>query len=285
MPSYNSVHRQQLFNWIGRSIDDLAPAGHLTDALRTMYVEHLRSTLEHGLWLKRPRDPDYIGDGSRVFVHRPIVCFTEWGLGQSLPHTKRYGRMGFGFSKRFVLNRGGQPVQYIRDATRDAPYSAALLAVAKWFDDNSEDLCNSKRFLEIRNYFHYIAHFSKKIRKSRDLNDDAKREKMMPCQSRKRHSPDLFARNFGAVLHYLEEREWRIVFDKSISRHLKKADGGANRPEYYLPFTPGVELFTVVMPDNETVSRALACEDIRTKLYPANAPHVTVLSLQDIGTF
>lgn len=284
MQQHNNLHRQQLFNWIGNRIDERAPGGRLTPALRSEYVDCLRSTLEHGLWLQKPKVPDYIGDGSRVFVHRPILCFTEWGLGQSLPHTKRYGRMGFGFPKRFVLKRGGQPVQYIRDASRDAPYSAALLAVAQWFDEQPEDLCESKRFREIRDRFQYLAHFSKKIRKTRD-DEDAPRKQKPKGHKRERHPRDVFARNFGTVLHYLEEREWRIVYDKAIARHLKLAEGGPDRPEHYLPFTPGVDLFTVVLPDNETVSLALAREDIRAKLYPANAPHVTVLSFQDIGTF
>ncbi|MCX6036525.1 MAG: hypothetical protein NTW99_01270, partial [Chloroflexi bacterium] len=64
-----------------------------------------------------------------------------------------------------------------------------------------------------------------------------------------------------------------------------KKGGGPDQPEFFLPFEPGRELFTVVLPDNHTVNMALNDSFIRKKLYPADAPHVTVLSLQDIGTF
>src|SRR5512134_3427339 len=107
MTRYNSIHRQQLFHWIGKHIDDRTVGKSLTDSLRSDYVACLEGALENGLWLKTPRLPDCLGDGLLIKVHRPIVCFTEWSLGQSLPHTTRYGRLALGFPKRFVLSRGG----------------------------------------------------------------------------------------------------------------------------------------------------------------------------------
>jgi len=85
---------------------------------------------------------------------------------------------------------------------------------------------------------------------------------------------------------YLEEREWRIVVGEGAPSRLGLRPGppGAD-PEYFLPYIPGKELFTLVLPDNETVSRVLQDDDLRSRLFPANAPHVTVLSLQDVGTF
>src|SRR5690349_5406552 len=112
MANYNNIHRQQLFHWIGSHIDSrrAGQRGKLDDAARTEYVSCLRGALKHGLWVKTPRDPDFLGKGDLIKVTRPIACFTEWTLGQSLPHTTRYGRLGLGFPKRFVLSRGGQPL-------------------------------------------------------------------------------------------------------------------------------------------------------------------------------
>ena len=113
--TYNNIHRQQLFHWIGIHIEAKAPGRFLTDALRDEYIDCLEDALNNGLWAKVPGTPDQLGDGKLIKVSRPITCFTEWSLGQSLPHTQRYGRMALGFPKRFVLERGGQPVTYVSD--------------------------------------------------------------------------------------------------------------------------------------------------------------------------
>jgi len=82
----------------------------------------------------------------------------------------------------------------------------------------------------------------------------------------------------------MEEREWRIVYDDSLKDKFKKGPKSGT-PSHYIPFKPGQELYTVVLPDNRTVKIALSRKALREKLYLQNAPHVTILSLQDIGTF
>src|SRR5438094_9710354 len=133
MAAYNNIHRQQLFHWIGTHIDEQADQRKLSDTLREGYVDCLKGALRNGLWVKTPREPDHLGDGSLIKVHRPITFFTEWSLGQSLPHTTRYGRLGLGFSKKFVLSRGGQPVIYVRDSNKNDPYTTALKILARFF--------------------------------------------------------------------------------------------------------------------------------------------------------
>jgi hypothetical protein len=96
---------------------------------------------------------------------------------------------------------------------------------------------------------------------------------------------DPFLRSFGSTLHYLEEREWRIVYDRSLEEFFTEGPGAPKGPQYYLPVKPGRELFTVVLPDNHTVSMAMQDREIRDAMFPKDDPHVTVLSLQDIGTF
>ncbi|NCA82794.1 MAG: hypothetical protein EOM72_08625 [Opitutae bacterium] len=284
MRLYNSVHRQQLFHWIGDHIEKRANRGHLNDDLREEYVECLRSSLRNGLWSKTPRDGDCIGDGACISVHRPITCFTEWPLGKSLPHTLRYGRLGLGFPKRFVLSHGGQPVTYLRDGVRNAPYAAAIIALAKWFEQPPGGLLDGKEFQRIRERFFYMAHFNKRIKKPKAQKHlSSKHDAVTKPHSAFSH--DAYKRIFGPILHYLEEREWRIVYDKSIARFFHSAEGGEGRPEHYLLYKPGKDLFTVVLPDNKTINLAMKCEDIKGAMYRENAPHITVLSLEDIGTF
>jgi hypothetical protein len=86
-------------------------------------------------------------------------------------------------------------------------------------------------------------------------------------------------------LHYLEEREWRIVYDKTLRKYFEDCSSTHGGPDYLLPFEAGKELFTVVLPDNCTVNLAMRDAWLRNKFFPKNSPHVTLLSFEDIGTF
>ncbi len=294
---FNNIHKQQLFHWIGSHIEDKAGAKGLDDALREEYVACLRGALENGLWVKKPRDPDQIKDGKLVKVTRPITCFTEWSLGQSLAHTTRYGRLGLGFPKRFVISRGGQPIVYVRDQTIKNPYTSSLLVLAQYFAElKSGSGLTTSQVDSLREHFAYVAHFAKIIKKSATRGDTAKiagsalQKKVNKTAGPKtaKKAPDVYTRPFGGTLHYLEEREWRIVYTDSIRSYFTKA-GGKDQPDYFLPFQPGKELFTIALPDNRTINIALSDPRFKDRMlnafYPASAPHVTLVSLQDIGTF
>ena len=59
-------------------------------------------------------------------------------------------------------------------------------------------------------------------------------------------------------------------------------------PDYFVPVKPGRDLFTIVLPDYRAahlLHTAVAFKDVLSKLCPENDPHVTVLTLDDIGTF
>jgi hypothetical protein len=60
---------------------------------------------------------------------------------------------------------------------------------------------------------------------------------------------DTFKRKFGMPLQFVEEREWRIVHH-SANRHFVQGPGV---PDFYLPYLPGEELFTLVLPDNRPI--------------------------------
>jgi hypothetical protein len=294
---FNNIHRQQLFHWIGSHIEDKAGAKGLDDALREEYVACLRGALENGLWVKTPRDPDQIKDGKLVKVTLPITCFTEWSLGQSLAHTTRYGRLGLGFPKRFVLSRGGQPLVYVRDQTIKNPYTSSLLNLAQYFTDlKSGPELTTSQLDSLREHFAYIAHFAKIVKKPANRGATPKTADGISLKKTKKNAtpntakkvPDIYTRPFGGTLHYLEEREWRIVYAPSVRSHFTKA-GGKDQPDYFLPFKPGKELFTIALPDNRTINIALSDKRFKDRMldafYPAKSPHVTLISLQDIGTF
>jgi len=101
----------------------------------------------------------------------------------------------------------------------------------------------------------------------------------------------MFKRKFGLPLQFVEEREWRIVHHHACKSFVK----GPGVPEYYLPYLPGDELFTLVLPDNKVVSQVLQTDWFTERLftpwkhYPElknrRVPPVTVLAHSDIGTF
>lgn len=101
----------------------------------------------------------------------------------------------------------------------------------------------------------------------------------------------MFKRKFGLPLQFVEEREWRIVHHPASKGFMK----GPGIPDYYLPYLPGEELFTLVLPDNKVVSKVLQTTWLTDRLftpwrhYPGlkgrRVPPVTVLSHSDIGTF
>ena len=193
-----------------------------------------------------------------------------------------------GISQEVRLARGGQPVTYVRDSSRQDPYTAALLALARAFqEDSALASALGKKFAGLRDHLDYLTHFNKKIKKAAKRSAPArpKARKAIVAKPAAKREPDLFARSFGGTLHYMEEREWRIVYADSLAEFFETGPGGAGKPEFYLPFEPGRELFTAVLPDNRTVSMAAQEKSIRKYLFPKDAPHVTLLSLQDIGTF
>jgi hypothetical protein len=277
--SYNQVHKQQLFHWIGSHIDEQAlassaPGRRLDDRQRELYLGCLRGALSTGIWLQRPRVADEIGDGA-LRVSRPIACFTEWSLKESRPHMGRYGRLGLGFPKRFVLDCGGQPVTYVRDVPSKDRYTQAMLTIGEHLSGAPD---------EVRGAFEYVTHFVKRIKRKRPRSDRPPPPEREAVPKERGPSRELLLqRQYGETLQFLEEREWRVVFDPKLKGH--RCGPASGRPPHCLPFRPGWDLFTVVLPDNLTVNMLLQDDELRRLLFPKGAPHVSLLSLDDIGTF
>ncbi len=298
-PSY--VHRQQLFHWIGVDLDKQnGNRKVLRDDLVDECLTRLRGSLEHGLWVKSPRFPEQFDfRGKHFSLDAPIACFTEWSLGESLPHTAEYGRIGFGFPKRWVIERGGQSVTYFRHNEKGSFLQSAFKLLAVLGDEQEQGIWTAKGadsgFDELR----YLLHFAKMIRLKKPPPERKARVPTVapPTVPPRKIRPQAaveaqtFKRKFGLALDFVEEREWRIVYHPSIRAFTK----GPGVPAYYLPYVPGEELFTLVLPDNKVVSRVLQ-EDWFTerlftpwKHYPQlkkrRVPPVTLLSHSDIGTF
>ena len=165
------IHSHILVHWTGKDIE------HCPDPNKSkLYVERLKDDLEKGLFTKRTSE-----DSIRNWKIKNLVriCFTEIRLSQAETHAERYGKLGIGFTRDFIMNKGGRPVIYI---PYDAPEDGRLL----------ED--------SIRNVFE----------KSKD-NAEINRSSKWIMAHVKRMSN-------GKEKEYYEETEWRLVYDES-SKH------------------------------------------------------------------
>jgi hypothetical protein len=273
---YHGIHRQQLFHWIAPREDRITGLkGKLSPDARREYVKMLRGSLEKGIWVKSPREPECLNLGKfSQPLDKAMACFTEWSLNESRPHTTEYGRMGFGFSKSWLIKRGGQPVTYF-DQSRSGTFFKNLVSLLKRL--NADPVALDKLL--------FLVHFTKRIHKRPTKAEDGKATKKTRAPATTR-APDPFRRAWSKTMPYLEEREWRVVEHPLLVQKRHLVDGPkTGEPKFFLPYEAGRELFTLVLPDNQTVSEVLHDTQITARLFPDNAPHVTVLSLQDIGTF
>ena len=85
----------------------------------------------------------------------------------------------------------------------------------------------------------------------------------------------------------MEEREWRIVLRENNNRPLpRKAVRNllGNQPDWFLPDTPCVDLFTVVVPDHRTLDLVPGCSGLMQKLRSPTRSPVMGLASPDTGT-
>ena len=113
-PNDKRLHRRQLFHWFGEHIDKNKSKS--VDEKTADYIDCIVNSLERGLWLKKPRDHDFLGRNQEFEITQPICCFTETSVLDVADHAKKYGRLGVGFPKKFVLRNGGMPVHYASES-------------------------------------------------------------------------------------------------------------------------------------------------------------------------
>jgi hypothetical protein len=298
-----NIHRQQLFYWMGGALDKQNGKRKVfSDELVKECLAQLRGSLENGLWVKSPRIPEQFDlKGKHFSLNAPIACFTEWSLGESLPHTAEYGRMGFGFPKRWVIERGGQSVTYFRHNEKGSFLQCAFKLLGLVGQHQGKGLWVPKAgrsgFEELR----FLLHFAKMIRLKRAkpepkpaaavVTAPVVRPKKKPSQAAV--DAQTFKRKFGLPLEFVEEREWRIVYHPAIKGFEKGPRSGV--PDYFLPYLPGEELFTLVLPDSKVVSTVLQTDWFTGRLFTPwkhydelkgrRVPPVMVLSHSDLGTF
>jgi hypothetical protein len=101
-----TIHSKILVHWTGKDIETNPDQ----DEKSQLYVERLKDDLQQGLYAK-PTVEDSIRNVKLKGITR--LCFTEIRLSQVQTHAERYGKLGLGFPRDFIMNKGGRPVIYI----------------------------------------------------------------------------------------------------------------------------------------------------------------------------
>lgn len=123
---YVPAHSDFLIHWTGNDIDhDNDPDWYSNHSSATdsdvtrLYFTRLKSILKYGLWMTE--DDESITMRGNAYS-RPAhcrTCFTELKLSMVRGHARRYGRLGLGFKRPFLLNRFGRPMVYYHDQWND----------------------------------------------------------------------------------------------------------------------------------------------------------------------
>jgi len=276
-------HHQLLFHWIGSDIEQKLRAKQnpiSQEEANKLYIDHLRGSIQNGLWLNKTREQEFIGS-RKIALDRPITCFTEWSLRNSQTHTHKYGRLGFGFTRAWVVARGGQPVTYVRPAKNSA-YTSAAERLHGWISRLKDEDPMKK---DLRAALGTILHYSRSLRDlpSTPTEPSGKATKKRVSKAPRQVAP--LQRKWPAPMPLVEEREWRIVHTAGLKLCVANTNKTANTPSYYLPYTTGTELFTLVVPNNEILQEVVQDNRLRKQLFPAERPHVSLLSWQDLGSF
>jgi hypothetical protein len=110
-----NIHPDILVHWTDRKWAKQP----LTDRLRSNYVERLVSFYQNGLWLTDQADAVEVIHGAfdnKTMIHPgAILCLTELRLSLVEKHIGRYGSLGIGFRRSFMMHKGANPVFYLQN--------------------------------------------------------------------------------------------------------------------------------------------------------------------------
>jgi len=84
------------------------------------YVALIKSIYSKGLLFSLPKNEDVVHGalGTLSKIPRiPVICYTELRLSDVGKHTDRYGKMGIGFGRDWLMHdRGANPVFYVQNS-------------------------------------------------------------------------------------------------------------------------------------------------------------------------
>lgn len=279
------IHSTMAFRWTGYGIEMgdaearkpapkralIDPRKPLDDSMRSKYLGILSDAFdpEKGL-LASPFSPDD-RVGKREHRSDPLPClfFTEQAAGDAVLHWRRYGRLGFGISKRVIFNHGGMPVIYT--GSRKHRLEQSIDALRRYFEKQG-----SQAPADCHSAIEYLARMVKPTRMPTSSETQSRpRNKPTGAPKRQASSSDPVSYPAEQRIRFLDEREWRLLHDRSSKAWRTDASGR-------LWFRPqlGKELQLIILPDNQTLHLAIECDAIRSRLVAPDRPPVQLLTAE-----
>lgn len=234
-----------LIHWTGKDIA-LDPSA-ITAAKRSAYVDRLAGILTDGLWMTKPKERLKGSDGAIVKYSTPLTCFTEIRLSQAQSHSGRYGLLGIGVTRQFVLERFGGPVHYVRNHASECVVGNVHKILTA--------LRNNHCPPEVVNYFEVNTSFIKNM--SNPKKDD---------------------------FIYLDEQEWRIVQTSAQTKAGKLVKTGLPQPEYRIPVERN-DVRIIVFPDEQTRIKARSDSRLHGWFQDSARPSTILLTMQECEHF
>ena len=267
-----NISDSMLFRWVGYGIErpqskhlpapkrsELDIKADLSNGEFQEYIKYLKAAFDpdKGLAVCGYSKNDAVGNVPPKPVPKPCLFFTEQAAGTSENHWSRYGRLGFGFSKRFIYRCGGRPVIYTT-GKNDDPVADAVDSLRKI----KNQIPGSANQVEMGRHLEVLARYIKCTKIPGPKKEEPKRQKRnrtIPSEYQwcdfPNHNP----------IQFLGEREWRLLVDESEKRFVR-AEKNNHEIEWWFRPEIGRELQVIVVPNNYFIKVAMECESIRTRL-------------------
>ena len=210
------IHSKILVHWTGKDIE----ADPETEKSQR-YIERLKNDLKNGLYAERTSQ-----DSIRKLKIKNLVrlCFTEIRLSQAKKHASRYGKLGIGFTREFIMNKGGRPVIYVPfHAKEDGQLLEDSIKTVHEESKDNNGIHNSVKWI--------LAHVK--------LMSNGKSEDHEDYED------------------YYEEMEWRLLYDEKSTHFLSYG-----RNVYRLKFEPN-DIKVIIFPDEITKRQSLDSPSIK----------------------
>ena len=101
------IHPQFLIHWTCSSVQDADPPDR--------FIQRLEETTQDGLQMRLGPERIHGRDGKWVECKCSRVCLSEVRLSQATLQASRYGKLGIGLDREFVLGLGGNPALYVQN--------------------------------------------------------------------------------------------------------------------------------------------------------------------------
>ena len=239
-----------LVHWTGKGIPMRGTDNNgfpvLDAAQKQAYIDRLRTILNQGIWLTRPNEIMFGNGGSNIRYTYQWSALLKTGCPE--PCRMKYGLLGVAVDRRFVLDRNGGPVHYVRNNSRER-IVAETADVGSWI----KKTVTQPQDQYVADAFYYMVSFLKAMS----------------------NAADDFA--------LLDENEWRVAFteEANVAGHVVSS---IDSPEGYTLTLSPKDVRLVVFPTASVLTKA-ATDPFIANWFQQGAQHPVFLTIRDCSFF